>query len=334
MNWADTVPETAEPPPETAQPERDLTLVVTGRSVVAQDVVELVLRRPDGGVLPRWAPGAHVDLVLGPELIRQYSLCGRPGNRSEYRIAVLRETTGRGGSSHVHERLSHGDTVRVRGPRNHFELEPSPSYLFIAGGIGITPLLPMITSAVASGAEVEVAYGGRSRTSMAYLKAVEDACPTGLTVHPQDERGLLDLDRLLVPPRPDRLVYCCGPEPLLRAVEERCACWPPGSLRVERFSPREAGEPSRAGAFEVELAATGMTLVVPPDKSVLQVIEDAGVSVLSSCREGTCGTCETTVLDGVVDHRDSLLTPEERAVNDVMFVCVSRAAGERLVLEL
>jgi ferredoxin len=146
--------------------------------------------------------------------------------------------------------------------------------------------------------------------------------------------GLIDLERILGDPRPNTLVYCCGPEPLLNAVEQRCAAWPTGTLHMERFAPKDVGAPVLTGSFEVELATTGLTLTVPPERSILDVVEEAGVSVLSSCQEGTCGTCETPVLAGLVDHRDSLLTPEEQAANDTMFICVSRAACPRLVLDL
>jgi ferredoxin len=169
---------------------------------------------------------------------------------------------------------------------------------------------------------------------MAFLDTLEAAHGPRVQLHPQDEVGLIDLDRILGIPQPDTLVYCCGPEPLLVAVEKRCADWPPGTLHVERFAAKDVGEPVLTGAFEVELATSGATLTVPPDKSILQVVEEAGVAVLSSCQEGTCGTCETTVLEGTVDHRDSLLSPEEQAANDTMFICVSRAACPKLVLEL
>jgi ferredoxin len=151
---------------------------------------------------------------------------------------------------------------------------------------------------------------------------------------PQDEMGLLDLDAYIGTPQPDTLVYCCGPEPLLAAVEERCRAWPPRSLRVERFSARPLTAPVRAETFEVELVASELRLSVPPDRSVLDVVEEAGVGVLSSCAEGTCGTCETKVLGGVPDHRDSVLTEEERRAGDCMMICVSRSCTERLVLDL
>jgi ferredoxin-NADP reductase len=314
--------------------EVDLHLKVAARATGAEGVVVLELADPSGAVLPEWAPGAHVDLELADGLTRQYSLCGDPTDRLRWRVAVLREPEGRGGSRHVHEALTEGVAVAVRGPRNHFPLVPSPQYLFIAGGIGITPILPMMSAADAIGAEWELHYGGRSRRSMAFLEALEDPTGNRVTLHPQDEVGLIDLPTILGTPRPETLVYACGPEPLLAAVEQQCVAWPEGTLHVERFSPKDVGEPVRSDAFEVELASKGLTLTVPPDKSILEVIEEAGIPILSSCQEGTCGTCETPVLEGEVDHRDSLLTPAEQAANDTMFICVSRAACPRLVLEL
>jgi ferredoxin-NADP reductase len=313
--------------------EVDLRLRVARRVDGAEGVVVLDLRDPDGADLPAWSAGAHIDLRLPGGLTRQYSLCGDPAERDVWRIGVLREPESRGGSAHVHEELVEGAEVEARGPRNHFPLVPADRYVFVAGGIGITPILPMISAADAAGAGWELHYGGRSRRSMAFLESLE-RLSGHLTVHPQDEVGLIDLDALLGTPRPGTLVYCCGPEPLLQAVEQRCADWPEGSLHLERFAPKDVGEPVLTDAFEVELSLSGLSLTVPPEKSVLQVVEEAGVSVLSSCTEGTCGTCETTVLAGEVDHRDSLLTPAEQAANDTMFICVSRAACPKLVLEL
>jgi ferredoxin-NADP reductase len=318
----------------TTHDEVDLHLQVAARRTGAEGVVVLELRDPSGADLPAWSPGAHIDLKLREGLVRQYSLCGDPNDRSVWRIGVLREPQGRGGSEHVHEALVEGVEVDVRGPRNNFELVDSPKYLFVAGGIGITPILPMLTAAEAAGADWELHYGGRSRRSMAFLEALEDATGNQVTLHPQDEVGLIDLPKILGTPRPGTLVYTCGPEPLLKAVEQHCATWPEGSLHLERFSPKEQGEPVLADAFEVELATSGLTLTVPPDRSILEVVEEAGIPVLSSCQEGTCGTCETPVLEGEVDHRDSLLTPAEQAANDTMFICVSRAACPKLVLEL
>ncbi|MHA6782259.1 PDR/VanB family oxidoreductase [Pseudonocardia saturnea] len=305
--------------------EPEFDLVVDSRTDAADGVLALTLRDPAGADLPPWEPGAHVDVLLKDDLVRQYSLCSDPADRTTWRIAVLREPGGRGGSALLHDTVRAGDTVRVRGPRNHFALEPAPRYVFVAGGIGITPIVPMLAAATAAGAPWRLLYGGRTAASMAFVDDLRAAHGDRVEIRAQDEHGLLDLDVFA----PDTLVYCCGPAPLLDAIEARC---PDGSLRVERFAPKHVGGP--VDSFEVELAGTGTTLTVPADRTVLEALEGAGIDVLSSCREGTCGTCETGVLAGEVDHRDSLLTPAEQAVHDTMFVCVSRAAGPRLVLDL
>ncbi|MGV9935553.1 PDR/VanB family oxidoreductase [Streptomyces olivaceoviridis] len=304
-------------------------LVVDRREPAAEGVLALTLRHPLGEELPAWEPGAHVDVLLGPGLERQYSLCGDPSDRRLWRIAVLREADGRGGSAYVHERVREGDKVRVRGPRNHFPLHPSPRYRFIAGGIGITPVLPMLAAAEAAGAEWTLLYGGRTRRSMAFTAELE-RYGDRVTLAPQDETGLLDLAPVLDGLPDGTLVYCCGPGPLLDAVEERC---PAGAVRVERFRPteRSAGDD---GAFEVVLERSGRTLTVPPGVSILDTVRAAGVEVLYSCTEGTCGTCETDVLEGTPEHRDSVLTDEERESGETMMICVSRCRGGRLVLDL
>ncbi|MEU8798366.1 PDR/VanB family oxidoreductase [Spirillospora sp. NPDC048819] len=308
-------------------------LRVTDKTPVADGVVTLTLARPDGRRLPDWTPGSHVDLVLPGGLTRQYSLCGDRWDARSYRVGVLRERDGRGGSAFVHDELREGDAVGIGGPRNNFRLAPAERYLFIAGGIGITPLLPMIVQAELLGIEWRLLYGGRTRSSMAFL---DELRPYGgkVAVMPEDEHGLLDLDAWLPDPSAGTKVYCCGPGGLLDAVERRCAAWPAGHLRTERFVAAARALGTADGAFEVELRRSGRTLSVDRNQSLLQALGDAGVPVLSSCRQGLCGTCETTVLGGVPDHRDSLLDDAERAAGDCMFVCVSRAAGERLVLDL
>jgi ferredoxin-NADP reductase len=318
--------------------ERESRLVVAAATPVADSVLELRLTDADGGSLPPWTPGAHVDLVLGEsggELVRQYSLCGDPADASSYTVAVLREQESRGGSSYVHSHVTAGSTVMVRGPRNHFPLLTAPRYRFIAGGIGITPILPMIAAAEASGADWHLTYGGRTRASMAYAGRLEQYGGR-VTLAPQDETGMLDLPTVLADPGPDTLVYCCGPEGLLGAVEQTCAQgWPTGALHVERFVARARETPAGGErAFELLLSGSGLTLEVPADRSVFDVIQDAGVSVLGSCMEGICGTCEQAVLEGDVDHRDSILNESERAANDAMMVCVSRCHSDRLVLDL
>ncbi|TDB87791.1 oxidoreductase [Actinomadura sp. 7K534] len=305
-----------------------MEVLVEGRVELADGVVGLTLRAVDGGELPSWRPGAHVDVVLGDGLVRQYSLCGDPGDLRTWRLGVLKEGLG---STVVHERVRPGDKLVVRGPRNNFALEDASGYLFLAGGIGITPILPMVAAADAAGVEWRLVYGGRRRSAMAFLDVLS-AYGRKVEIRPQDEFGLLDIEGALAEAGPGTLVYCCGPEPMLAAAEERCAVLAPGSLRTERFTPKPVTGPSEA--FEVELALSGRTLTVEPGLSILETVEKAGVNVLSSCREGTCGTCETPVLEGEPDHRDSVLTEAERADGSFMMICVSRARGPRLVLEL
>ncbi|MEK0097723.1 PDR/VanB family oxidoreductase [Streptomyces sp. A475] len=315
--------------------EIELELVVAAATEPAADVRQLQLRSPDGAELPAWSAGAHIDLLLDDGLVRQYSLCGDPDDRSSWQVAVLREPESRGGSAHVHDKLGVGDPIKARGPRNNFELEPAAAYVFVAGGIGITPILPMLASADAAGADWRLYYGGRTRGSMAFVDDLVARHGDRVVVRPQDETGLLDLAGI-VAGRPDGApIYCCGPAPLLDALESVCTPLPSGTLRTERFTALEADPDAVFEGFEVELTDSGQVLHVPADKTILDVMEEADIEVLSSCREGTCGTCETGVLSGTIDHRDVLLTPDERAANDVMFVCVSRAAPgcSRLVLE-
>jgi ferredoxin-NADP reductase len=330
----------AQAPPTRLVPttlrEFEADLLLEHRDDVAEGVVALTLTSQDGQELPSWTPGAHIDLVLQSSgLTRQYSLCGSPADRRKWRIAVLHTPASRGGSRFIHRELKPGTAIRVRGPRNHFPLVDAPRYAFIAGGIGVTPLLPMTEAAQAAGADWQMFYGGRSRGSMAFLDQLSGY---GERVHvwPQDEAGLLPLDSILAEPRDDTLVYCCGPEPLLQAVEQLCRSWPPGSLHVERFVAKEI-EPESGGddEFEIMLERSGVTLTVPVGKSILDVVEDARVgNVLASCRTGLCGTCETGVLEGTPDHRDSVLTDAERQQGEAMMICISRSRTPRLVLDL
>ncbi|MBU2667341.1 PDR/VanB family oxidoreductase [Actinoplanes bogorensis] len=317
---------------DTVVREFEADLVVRKAEQVADGVVALTLGRPGGGTLPGWTPGAHIDLILDDDFTRQYSLCGHTGDTDAWRVAVLHAPDSRGGSTRVHQ-LGEGSTVRARGPRNHFPVVSSKRYLFVGGGIGITPLLAMIYEVDAAGADWELHYGGRQRRSMAFA---DELARFGDRVHlvPEDELGRLDLAAILRP-RAGTLVYACGPEGLLSAVEQLCAPWPPGSLHLERFSAR-ATEPEPGGdsSFEVVLQHSGRTVTVPPDRSIFETVRAAGVSVLGSCLEGICGTCETEVVDGEVDHRDSVLDEDERAAGEVMMICVSRCRGARLTLAL
>lgn len=317
---------------------RTLNLQVARRAEVSDGVVSLELSHPDGGDLPQWKAGAHLDVhvpnAAGAPFVRQYSLCSDSEDLSNYRIGVLREPAGRGGSASVHDHLVEGTTVTVSWPRNNFRLAPAQGYVFVAGGIGITPILAMVREAERAGVDWELVYGGRTRDSMAFL---DELAPYGdrVTLVPQDELGHIDLPGLLTDVREDTLVYACGPEPLLRAAEANAAHWPKDSLRLERFAPKVIETTTADTAFEVEFALSEKTVTVGPDESILEAAEKAGLPVISSCKEGTCGTCETPVIDGEVDHRDSILSPSEQEANETMMICVSRANGTcpRLVLD-
>ncbi|MFJ4220407.1 PDR/VanB family oxidoreductase [Curtobacterium luteum] len=306
---------------------------VADRRVVAEDVVTVDLAPVGDAPLPSWEAGAHIDVEVAPGTERQYSLVATTPE-GHWRVAVLREHDGRGGSVAVHEGFAVGHEVVVGGPRNHFGFDASRPAVFVAGGIGITPISAMVAAAETAGTPWELHYAGRSRAGMAFARELHEAHPDRVTVVAGDEGGRLDVTGLLAGPR-DAIVYCCGPRRLMDAVEAAAAHWPTDSVRIERFEPA-ADVDAPGEAFAVELAVTGETLTVPADRSVLDVAEEAGVFVLSSCREGTCGTCETPVLEGTVDHRDTVLSPAEQADDRTMMICVSRAASgcRKLVLEL
>ncbi|GAA1016361.1 ferredoxin [Acrocarpospora pleiomorpha] len=302
----------------------------------AAGVRSLILRRTSGAPVPDWAAGAHIDVLLPDGTTRQYSLCGEPGTTDHYRIGVLRERDGRGGSRWLHDEVTVGDVLRIRGPRNHFRLESAPGYLFVAGGIGITPILAMIREAEQAGADWRLRYAGRSLGSMAF---VDELTPYDgrVSIQPEDERGRPDVDALLATVAPDELVYVCGPTGLIDAVRnaaERAGLT--RRVRYELFSAPVAGtgDETAEQGFDVELLNSGLVLRIPPDRSVLDVVLAAGVNVISDCQDGICGSCETEVVAGEPDHRDHVLTPDEQQAGTCMMICVSRSLGPRLVLRL
>jgi ferredoxin-NADP reductase len=312
-------------------------LLVRAARREADGVLGLELVDPAGAELTAWRPGAHLDLHLPSGLVRQYSLCGDPQDLRTYRVAVLREVAGRGGSAEVHDTPLVGRVLTVGGPRNHFELVEATCYVFIAGGIGITPILPMIAAVAERGVKWRLHYGGRSRASMAFVEALSQQTGGELDLIPNDEFGHPDLATILPDDLPDGLaVYCCGPAPMIAAVEARCAAIRRSRcLHVEHFGRDPSVPlPSDGVAFEVELAETGLTLTVPGNRSILDVVREVLPDQPYSCQEGACGTCETDVLDGIPEHRDLILTPEERAANHTMMICVGRSCSPRLVLKL
>lgn len=317
----------------TGDDQKFIEVTVRQVKLEADRVVSLELV-PDSGLLPAYEPGSHLDIELPSGLVRQYSLCSPPADLSFYRIAVLLEPDGRGGSKEIHETALVGKRIRIRGPRNHFPLEPAPRYLFIAGGVGITPMLAMVMRAEREKSPYELVYVGRHLESMAF----RDRLATGphVKVHVSSETGRPDLAELIAGVTDDTLIYACGPLGMLKELEEACAkAGRSGQLRLEKFGGdgEAATEAATGGAFEVELARSGKVLTVGTDQGLLEVIQDH-CEVMTSCEDGFCGTCETRVLEGTPEHHDTILNEKEQAAGKTMMVCVGRSKSPRLVLDL
>lgn len=305
----------------------------------ATGVVSVLLGDPDGNSLHPWDPGAHLDLILPSGLVRQYSLCGDLDDDRTYRVAVLLEPQSRGGSKEIHGTGLVGRLIVVRGPRNHFHLEPAPQYLFMAGGIGITPIVPMLQQAERAGVPWHLVYGGKSRKTMAFGDVIGRRRGGTVEIVPEDELGFPDFGTVIEQAPAGTCMYACGPPGMLATVENTCAQLQKSDLlRLERFTAPEVTpaplEPGTAEAFEVELARSGKLLSVPADRTVLEVVREVAPSVLYACEDGYCGTCEVRVLDGVPDHRDVFSSAEEHDSNKTMMICVSRSRSPRLTLDL
>lgn len=309
-----------------------IKIVVSERDIVAYGVVRFEFRSPVGADLPEWSPGAHIDVHL-PAMIRQYSLCGDPRDRDRYAIAILKQPDGRGGSRYMHDLLEVGNTLTISAPRNNFELVDAAGYCFVAGGIGITPILPMINAAISRKRPWKLVYGGRNTESMAFRELLIEYGPA-VEIAPEDQFGQLDLRSIVDHLPPDHLLYCCGPEGLLAAIERTVPAEGLDRLHLERFA--KAGELHKRDdvAFTVECQESGGMVIVPAGVTILDALIGAGIDANFDCREGTCGTCELDVLDGVPDHRDSILSPHERKVATIIFPCVSRAKSPGLVLDV
>lgn len=315
-----------------------LDVVVTARSHEALDIYSYVLTAADGGSLPAFTAGAHVDVHLPGGLIRQYSLCNAPGERNRYQIGVLKDAASRGGSQCMHERIDVGERLRISEPRNHFPLVPEARRsLLFAGGIGITPLLCMAEHLAANGGDFELHYCARSERHAAFLERLGGSVFKGRVVVHFDEMADTHLDaaRVLAAPNSGTHLYVCGPGGFMQHILDTAAAqgWAPGQLHREYFAAAPVG-PQATGHFSVKLASSGQVFDIGPDETVVQVLERHGVDIPVSCEQGVCGTCLTRVLEGEVDHRDLFLTEEEQAANDQFTPCCSRAKSPLLVLDL
>lgn len=320
-----------EIPSTNSQSQQETHVIVEAATMVSESVVKLTLRAQNGFSLPPWTPGSHIDVKVGTFGYRQYSLCSDPQAPAKWSIAILRESEG---SSHfIHDKVRQGETLLVRGPRNHFALEPSERYLFLAGGIGITPLIPMMLAAKSNGKDYRLIYIGMSRRHMAFVDELCMQHPVTIWSREEHDRRF-DVASELRKLANNTSVYCCGPESLISHVQEVCSTLPTLSLKTERFGNPNLGDAGQNTDFEVELARSGRVLTVPKEKSLLDVLNANGAGILSTCTKGVCGTCEVKVLEGTPDHRDSVLTDDERRANDTMMSCVSRCKGTRLTLDL
>lgn len=316
--------------------DQRLHIHIHAREEIADGVVKLVLKA-DNGALPPFTPGSHLDLHLPNGMVRSYSLLNEH-SANQYEVAVGRDPSGRGGSSYIYDTLKAGDRLRASAPRNNFPLsDTSARSVLIAGGIGITPIFAMVTHLHRRGRPWQLHYSVRSRKRAALLAELDTLHAQGtgrLTLHVDEEAGgaFLDIAALVRSADADAHFYCCGPTPMLDAFVSATSGLPAERVHLERFSADSA--PATAGGFVVELARTGLTVNIEPGRGILETLLEAGVDVAFSCQQGTCGSCETKVLDGIPDHRDAFLTDDERESNSMMMICCSGSKTAKLVLDL
>ncbi|MDH5709098.1 MAG: PDR/VanB family oxidoreductase [Hylemonella sp.] len=321
------------------QAETSLQVRVARKAVEAEDIVTLELVATDGRALPAFSAGSHIDLTLPGGITRQYSLCNDPQETQRYLIGVLREPASRGGSQAVHERVREGDVLSISAPKNHFPLaHEAKKSLLLAGGIGVTPILCMAERLAHGGADFEMHYASRSPARTAFRARIAAAgFADRVQFHFDDGAAAqkLDLPQLLAQPEAGTHLYVCGPRGFMDAVlaTARAQGWPEDRLHYEFFGAELARSDADAG-FEIKLASSGRIVRVPKDQTVTQALSAAGIEIMVSCEQGVCGTCLTRVLEGVPDHKDSYLTPEEQAANDQFTPCCSRAKTSQLLLDL
>jgi tetrachlorobenzoquinone reductase len=299
----------------------------------ANDTHLYELQRPDGGKLPGVTPGSHIDIHLPNGVMRQYSLIEAEDGPRSYVIGIKRDANSRGGSTYIHDKLRVGELLKISAPRNNFPLdETAPHTVLVAGGIGITPIWCMVQRLVALGRPWQLFYSCRTRSDAAFLAALEGMAPAQFNFDDENQGRYLDLAAIVAQAPPGAHLYCCGPTPMLAAFEEATKNLPPEQVHVEYFTAKH--EVAVEGGFIVELVKSGLELVIPPGKTILDAVRDAGVDVGYSCEQGICGACETRVISGVPDHRDSILSDSERAANKTLMICCAGCKSDRLVLDL
>ena len=322
---------------ETSKKRSLLSLRVESIKILCDEVKGIELRSEHAQTLPAWTAGAHIEVECGSAgLFRPYSLCGDPHDRQSWRIAVLKDSKSRGGSAWLHTSLKVGDVLNVRGPRNHFHFNPTTRrVVLIAAGIGITPLIPMALEAKQLGLDYVLHYSGSKRQRMAFLSSLEQQHGEMLQLHISNEGSRADFKQLLASCNSDTQIYACGPQRLLDELEQACQHLPLTALKLEIFQNAVSVlNPLHERSFEIELKDSGLLIQVPPERTVMEALRSVNIDVQSDCGEGLCGSCEVRVLSGTVDHRDKVLTAQERSEHNKMMVCCSRAHSERLVLEL
>lgn len=310
-----------------------INMRVEARRAITPHVMEFTLAPVSECPLPAFTPGAHVTVETPSGAMRRYSLVNEGTAPDKYVIAVKREPVSRGGSASMHDEAMEGTHLNVEAPQNDFPMADAPRYLLIAGGIGITPIYAMASHLEREGKDFNIIYLSRSAADAAYLDELKANFADRMLVHHDegDPEKIYDFwDHFAEPQKLN--VYCCGPKPLMDEIKAISGHWPEGRVNFEDFNPIKVVRADDE-AFEVELRKSGVTLNVPPDRSILEAMRDAGLKTVSSCESGTCGTCKTRLIEGEVDHRDMVLMEEERA--DKIMICVSRACqGGRLVLDI
>jgi tetrachlorobenzoquinone reductase len=306
---------------------------------VARDTKLYTFSRRDGAPLPPYKPGAHIDLHLPNKLVRQFSLVVPDSDHASYTVGVKRDENSRGGSRYIIDEMKVGDEIKISAPRNNFPLvENAEQVTLFAGGIGITPIWCMAQELNARKRAWKLHYACRSRADMAFLETLQQLAPESVHLHFDDEAGgVLDIGAAIAATPATAHIYCCGPNPMLKAFEAATVGRPRGNIHVEYFTPKEeaaADQGSKLGGFWVELARSGEEYFIPEGKKVLEVLFDSGVDVDYSCELGICGACETKVISGTPIHHDSVLSEEEQATNEKVMICCCGCATERLVLDM